>query len=211
MTKAGQRPIVFDYGGVVQKLLDDELCHLIAQELHVSPDDLKPYFNSAIREVQRGAMSEDDFVRVAAEMTGATASIAAEALFTKPFEHDSQLFPQVIVLLEELRDQGIPLSVLSNTVPSHARLNRRRNNYRWFGNRVFLSCEIKLLKPSFEVFEWVASRLEVPLSGFLLVDDMAENATAARELGIVAIQHDSASMPIEHLRVSLAGLGFAAL
>jgi FMN phosphatase YigB (HAD superfamily) len=54
-----------------------------------------------------------------------------------------------------------------------------------------------MVKPSREIFEAVATGLQVPLSSFLLIDDVAENATQARALGIAAIQHDSATMPID--------------
>jgi HAD superfamily hydrolase (TIGR01509 family) len=191
------KPIVFDFGGVVQQLVDEEIVSSIADALDVSIEHLRTYFTTAIRNVQRGEVSERQFLQDAAARFGNPSCVVPESVFTAPFAEDSRLFPEMVRLLDDLQGRGATLAVLSNTVPVHARLNRERNNFRWFGNRVFLSCDMHMVKPSREIFEAVATGLQVPLSSFLLIDDVAENATQARALGIAAIQHDSATMPID--------------
>lgn len=55
-------------------------------------------------------------------------------------------------------------------------------------NPLFLSCELKLCKPSKQAFETVAARLGVGPAEILFIDDTAANVEQARGMGWDAIQ-----------------------
>lgn len=72
----------------------------------------------------------------------------------------------------------------------------------------FYSCELGVLKPAAAYFTAVLRSLDVPASTTLLVDDNADNADAARGLGLLAVLW-SVDRGIEALRSELGALGLA--
>lgn len=200
--------LLFDFGGVVQELLDTCIAHSMADCLNISRDEFLPWFDYYIPKVQLGALTEDEFFRTLHETTGSKIPMNASRLFLLPFTTSSRLYPAITDLLDELVAKKIQIAVTSNTIPSHAQMNRERGNYKWFDTNVFLSCDIRLLKPDAAFFDYVAARLRRPLNQLLLIDDSDENISGARALGITAVKHDSKTMPVSGLRKQLATMGF---
>ena len=201
------RMLLFDFGGVVQKLLDDLLASQMAQALGIPAEVFLALFVEAVPRIQVGQLSEQAFLEAVSSTCGVKLPGNSRRLFTLPFLESSQLFPNMTKLLDELLANKVRLGVLSNTIPSHAELNRSRGNYRWFGDDVYLSCEIGLRKPDPESFLYISRATKLEPYNLILVDDDSGNVDAARRLGMQAILHDSETMDTQLLRDSVQQLG----
>jgi HAD superfamily hydrolase (TIGR01509 family) len=199
--------LVFDFGGVVQELMDDAIIRSLVEKLGSPFDQFLAYYKKALPQVQVGRVSEEQFLSDLNKSMGNTTSPLSSDLLISPFLDGSHLYPEMTRLLDELQEKKVEIAVLSNTIPSHARLNRQRNNYHWFGENVFLSCEIGLLKPDPESFEYVANQLDRQQKQLILIDDNEKNIASARAVEITALRHDSKIMPIDRLKVALRNLG----
>lgn len=199
--------VLFDYGGVIQELMDDVIATAIADHIGISRQELLPHYRAAIPLMQLGRLSEEEFFVDLSRVTQSRVPEHAGDLFTLPFAESSRLYPEMTHLLDDLVEGSVQIAVLSNTIPSHARLNRQRDNYRWFGNNVFLSCEMRLLKPDPESFRYAAKSLNHGFDSLLLVDDSEENIRGAQALKLKTIQHDSKTMSSADLRSELQGFG----
>lgn len=191
--------LLFDFGGVIQELRDDLLARLIADYLKIPLVKFLPYYQETIPLVQSARLSEEGFFNNLSRLTKIHLPSSPEELFILPFIDGSHLYQSVIKVLEQLLQCNLEIAVVSNTIPSHAELNRKRGNYRWFGRNVFLSCEIGLLKPNADFFDYVARRLGKDQHQLILIDDMEENVLGAVSAGLKAIRHDSRTMEASEL------------
>jgi FMN phosphatase YigB (HAD superfamily) len=195
--------IVFDFGGVIQELLDDVMCKILASKMNVPIDIFNTYYQNKISLVQTGEIDEEAFIKYLAKNMSTNPPDNYKDLLIAPFADDSRLYMPIVNIMERLNIMKFPIAVLSNTIPSHADLNRKRGNYRWFGDNVFLSFEIGYVKPSPESFKYVASKVKNDLSRLLLIDDDEENLKEARSLGMNTIHHDSKIMTASNLIMKL--------
>lgn len=191
--------IIFDFGGVIQELLDERMRMGIASSMNVPIDTLNFYYQKKISLLQAGEITEEEFIKYLADSMSTSPPDNYYDLLTAPFSNSSHLYKPMVSVLEEMNRREFPIAVLSNTIPSHASLNRRRGNYRWFGENVFLSFEIGFVKPSPESFIYVSSKVEKDMSELLLIDDDEININIAKSLGVNAIHHDSRNMSANSL------------
>lgn len=84
------------------------------------------------------------------------------------------------------------LPILSHTVPLEDLISAEHR---------FTSYELGYLKPSPEIFEATRAKLSCNFSQIMLVDDKAENISAASKLGIVGIlcRHDKAPIDLQQI------------
>jgi glucose-1-phosphatase len=88
-----------------------------------------------------------------------------------------------------LRDR-VPLYLLSNTNDLHVEIfTRQFTGFDAFKDAVY-SHEVKLMKPDPAIFALAAQRFGVNPATTIYIDDLAENADAAREAGFISIQYD---------------------
>ncbi len=76
-----------------------------------------------------------------------------------------------------------PVGCLSNMNPLHWDEIRRWPLVNEFDHR-FISCEIGLLKPDREIYEYAAGELSLPPASVLFLDDNLPNVEAARAVGM---------------------------
>ena len=93
-----------------------------------------------------------------------------------------------IELIEQLRARGLKLYILSNT--NRVAFDAVRRHFAAAGRKIedcfdgiFLSYEMKLLKPAPEIFQEVIRRTGIKPEETLFIDDGARNADAAHALG----------------------------
>ncbi len=120
-------------------------------------------------------------------------AVRAELSFTIDMDHFSRLWCDIFTLQEEIDEliRGLKgryrLLCLSNTNPWH---------FTWcddhfpvlniFNDRI-LSYEEKCCKPDTAIYKRALAKAQAPAGQCFFIDDSAENAAAARELGIRAI------------------------
>lgn len=175
--------LLSDYGGV--------LC------LHQSPSDI-----SAMAKVTK--MDDENFTdaywRYRAEYDRADLSL--EAYWEHVLGYKPSL--EMLTILDDLDAQGwahenratvqryndlkgrLDLALLSN---APATLARRIERLSWMPKMrsMFFSCDLRLTKPSPEIYERVLHELDTPPELVLFVDDRLENVEAAGSMGMKTI------------------------
>ena len=189
--------LVFDFGGVLfnwrpPELLRRELPHRATDAASAA------YWVKAIfegyggdwAEFDRGTLAVPELVRRIAQRTGLEAHEVQAVVDGVP--HELQPIPEMVALLEQLREAGAPLYFLSNMPTPYARhLEARHELVGWFVDGVY-SADVKLIKPEAAIFELTAQRIGVPPEQLLFFDDHLPNVRAARAAGWHAEQFTDA-------------------
>lgn len=115
------------------------------------------------------------------------------------------IFDDTVAIVDELRQAGFPMYVLSNwAVETWAMVSHEFDFLRHFDD-VVISGHVGLAKPDRRIFELARDRFGVEPARTMFVDDSAANVAAARELGFQAIRHETAAQ----LRRELRDLGLS--
>lgn len=169
--------VPFDYERIFRKL---EACHPDGARM-----DRGPIF--AMREAfESGRLSRDEFlaeIRNYVQFEGSDEELVRvwEDIFVENLPMNS--------LVESLA-RRMPLFLLSNTNCIHREyLLRVFPVFRHFQGGVY-SYEVGLLKPDPSIFLLAAKTLGVEPSRTLYLDDMPENARAARSVGYQVVEYD---------------------
>ncbi len=190
-----KKAIVFDFFGVIGKS--------VYQVLFEKIGSIQPANDAKIHDLHKaldnGFLSQDEFLSQYAELAGVSKS-EFEDIF-----HDSTsrfaVSNELIEYINSLKAKCIKIGLLSNVnkeayeefiVPILSRIN--------FDN-IVLSFEVKLAKPSVEIYELTADRLGVDISDCVMVDDNVENCEGARSAGMDAICYKSTTQFKKDLKI----------
>jgi putative hydrolase of the HAD superfamily len=176
--------VLFDAMGVLYSAADDV------------GDLLVPYLRShgcvlrreeiaqLYQECSLGKMSSADFWA----MTGASGASDEE------YCRNHRLTEGVVAVLAELDTTGVRLGCLSNDVSEWSKLLRERFGLGEYLTDWFVSGDLGVRKPAPEAFTILCRRLDVVPNRILLIDDRAENVSAARAAGLQALQYGTAQL-----------------
>lgn len=185
MTKA----IVFDIGGVLVSLDQKRCIEAFKSVLGFDriTELLDPYVQKGIYgELEEGTLPPEEFrARVLAESRPGS----------KPEDVDRCMF----ALLDGVRESTVsavksvagkyPLYILSNNNPISMAFCQQAMDQAGIGGLFtdkFISCEMKMLKPSADFYREVVRRVGVAPEEILFIDDSLTNVKAARAVGIDA-------------------------
>ncbi|TVP63972.1 MAG: HAD family phosphatase [Leptolyngbya sp. LCM1.Bin17] len=181
--------ILLDMGGVLIDLQwQDRVGKLLGRSLPI--DELHHLWVSAPSTVdfESGRTDFDQFT--AAFIQDFDLALTPEMVQHEFLEIVQAPLPGCEVMLSALKPQ-YHLSLLSNTNPAH--FGKLRDRYDFFEalDRLFLSYEIGLMKPSPTIFEHVLAELDTTPEHVAFFDDGARNVESAKALGIQAYRVDS--------------------
>lgn len=91
--------------------------------------------------------------------------------------------PEVIDVLADLRAGGTPLALLSNAGPDFGSFFRHGILGEYL-DAVYVSGELKLLKPGAQIYRHVLDDLGITAAEAVFIDNRADNVRGAEELGI---------------------------
>lgn len=140
--------------------------------------------------LERGEMSEPDFLRLlgTAMTNGADRTIELHDFAEKYF---AQLKPNgvMIAFLRELKDErGLRLAMLTNNVREWEARWRAMLPVDELFETVVDSAFVGMRKPDPAIYALTLERLGLPAEACVFVDDIDVNVTAAREVGMHAVQ-----------------------
>ncbi|MGY2893023.1 putative hydrolase of the HAD superfamily [Deinococcus sp. UYEF24] len=102
-----------------------------------------------------------------------------------PYQSYMKPVPDAREVLSELRQRGVKVGVLSNTLPSIA-ATLEAMNLADVVDVAIASCTLGVHKPELDAFVQAAALMELPLGDILFIDDKLENVEAARRAGMQA-------------------------
>jgi putative hydrolase of the HAD superfamily len=174
--------VIFDLGGVVLRwnpddiirnfCADESLRPVIRREVFKHPDWL---------DMDRGVLQEREAIPRFHQRTGL--SVGEVSALMQATKESLLPVPEMIELLEELANQGVPLYCLSNMSPSIADFLRARHSFWRVFRGIVISGEIQLIKPDPAIFEYMVERFGLSPENTVFIDDHRPNIESAGRLG----------------------------
>jgi putative hydrolase of the HAD superfamily len=193
---------IFDFGNVICSF-DVRIFFVRAQRYSsFSPDDLLVALtrsHETMRKYETGLMTSEEFYQRICSACRLTVSredfiTAYTTIFTP--------IPSTHALIRELRPRH-KLGLLSNTNEWHFEYGIKPVEVFPLFDTVTLSYQVKAMKPAREIYMDALGKLGVRPEECVYIDDLEDNVTAARELGMRAFRFTSG----EELRDELMQLG----
>ena len=182
--------IIFDMGGVIFDLSHEEAVRRFGA---LGVPEPEKWLNASHQEgifglLEGGLVTCEEFRRGVSALAGKELSHAQCEYAWKGFIHN--LPQRNLDKLLELRARGYKLFLLSNTNPyvtawAHSsEFSPQGNPMDYYFDALYFSCDLKLMKPSAEIFQIVLDREGLVPEETLFVDDSPRNAAAGEALGL---------------------------
>lgn len=179
---------LFDLGNTLIKLAYERVLENICRDSTVKRDELIEILEApgSYRDMERGAVTFWEFYEFVCDKTGYRGSIRDfNELWSDFFDG---AMPGIEELLERVRAR-YRVAFLSNSNEVHAELIPRKFSSLFEkDDRFIFSHRIKVAKPDPEIFRRALDTIGALAHQVVFVDDLSENVTAARSLGMQAFQ-----------------------
>lgn len=184
------RNIIFDLGGVVITL-DPQQAADRFEELGVknAAQQLNSYTQQGIfGDLECGLITDEEFRQSLSQMVGHEVSHEQCAYAWQGYA--KEVPRRNLDALIRLRREGYRLILLSNTNPymmewvASDRFDGYGHSVDYYFDALYLSYQMKMMKPSEEVFRHILMEEQILPSESLFLDDGARNVAAASQLGM---------------------------
>lgn len=179
------RAIIFDFGGVIAKAKRHVVLSFLCETLEI--DAKKEFEGDKIYLAIEGG--EPFWQRYAASL-GKTLAPQWFADLQNRINQVVKISPEMQELLIDLKNQGFPIALLSNTSQARSRFFRRQGLYAYF-EPILLSCDCNLRKPNRKIYQHLLRMLNLPATSCLFIDNKRKNIQAAKQLGFNVIHFDT--------------------
>ena len=183
---ANKRIIVFDFGGVIAGGHNGLLEKRLAKELKISATQAKTMAEAA-QQAKKLKLPEKRFWQFFSANSGIQLPKNWPERYGDIRRHIIRLKPGMMELVEELKEKGHRVAMLSNVTTNRAIAIRELGLYEPFDPAV-LSCEIGCSKPSKKPFRVLLEKLgNVPAQKCIFIDDKKENIDVSNKMGFDGI------------------------
>lgn len=185
--------LLIDWAGTITVPMR-QMMSLAADELGFSKEDVAKAFgglaeymagdDSIFHQAERGEVDDDvlrDFIEEKAPGAGRLFDPTGPSFFNAPDR------PEMIELLEQLRDADITVVIATNNFASIQDLLAQRYLDSGLVSAIVNSALVGARKPDAEFFQICLEAFELDPAEALFVDDMAHNVEAAETLGIPSL------------------------
>lgn len=181
------RAVIFDFGGVLVRMVDDRPRLRLAKQLGVSLshlDDLV-FFSKSAQQASKGEIP----VRLHWEAVRVALGIPGEEMprFLEQYWSADDVNWELLDYIKGLHS-GYKVGLLSNAWDDLRQTMHTRWNIDGLFDEMIISAEVKLVKPSPRIFQLAVERLGVLPEEAIFVDDMLDNVIAAGQERLHAIQ-----------------------
>ncbi|HEX6459255.1 MAG TPA: HAD family phosphatase [Thermoleophilaceae bacterium] len=189
--------LLTDFGGVLTTNVFESFKAFCAAE-GLPADTVKRTFRdnpealAELRALERGDLTVEEFEPRFAPHLGVTRT---EGLVERLFAGVGPDEP-MIEAMRRAHDAGIRTAVISN---SWGGTSYDVADWRSIFDEIVISGEVGLHKPSPEIFELTLTKLDLPASECVFVDDLRENIDGAEAVGITGILHRGADSTLPEL------------
>ena len=190
--------VIFDVGQVLHAYDPEPIYRDIIDTLGISEGDFKENWNRLTIQLELGTLTEEEYWRQFRIATGSLAQLPNESLLVRRYGVGFKIFDEVVNLARLLKERGIKIAVLSNSIKPHYEVNKRVGLYDHFPVQIF-SYQVGLRKPDRRIYELALNSLQTFASSCLFIDDREQNVEAAKNLGI----HGHLFVNTELLKVDL--------
>lgn len=195
--------VIFDVGGVLTTSPVSGIT-AFAERSGLHPERFRSLFrpaNGAWSRFERGELTEAGFV-TAFEAEAQNQGLAVDAsTFLASFLNGTQLRPEMLAIVEELRRRGYRLGCITNNVQASKRQFPLILAHLF--DVVIESSKVGLRKPDAAIYRLACAQLGIEPQQAIFLDDFGVNLKAARALGMTTIKVDDSGRAIEELEDAL--------
>jgi len=196
------RAVVFDFGGVLVRMVDDRPRSKLARKLGVplSRLDELVFFSESAQKASMGKIK----VKMHWQAVGEALGIPVEEMpaFLEQYWSADDVNWTLLDFIRDLR-LNYKVGLLSNAWDDL----RQTMHDRWGMDSLFdemiISAEVGIVKPDPRIFHLAAGRLGVNPGEMVFIDDMLINVEAARKEGLTAIQYTDTERTLAALQAVL--------
>jgi epoxide hydrolase-like predicted phosphatase len=197
------RAVIFDFGGVLVRIVDDRPRLELSAQLGVplSKLDNLVFFSETAQKASKGE------IRVAQhwQAVGQALGISPEGMpnFLEKYWSADDVNWQLLDFIRELHPR-YKVGLLSNAWDDLRQTMHQRWNIDGLFDTMVISAEVHLVKPDPRIFHLAVERLQVLPVEAVFVDDIAENVKAAEKSGLQAIQYKELDQTLSELKKILS-------
>ena len=180
------RIFLFDLGNVLAKSLDD---YGLYNKLNckISYDEFLQYWwgDDLVLKAHMGLATDDEHVEALLKFCKSDLSI--NQFYEIYNSLDNSLYDETMEIINELKNKGYKVWLLSNLrLMDYKRYEEQIKKINF--DYLFLSYEIKCIKPSSDIYLQVIDALNCEAENIIFFDDNQKNVNGAKQLGINAYQ-----------------------
>jgi HAD superfamily hydrolase (TIGR01509 family) len=196
------RAVLFDFGGVLVRMVDDRPRLKLAEQLGVSLshlDDLV-FFSESAHKASRGEIS----VRMHWEAVRVSLGIQPQDMpgFLQQYWSADDVNWELLEYIRQLHP-GYKVGLVSNAWDDLRQTMHTRWDIDGLFDEMIISAEVGLVKPDPRIFHLAAQRLGIAPEEAVFIDDMLDNIEAARREGMQAVQFISTQQTLSELKTLL--------
>ncbi len=188
------KTVIFDLGGVILTLEPQQAAkRFMALGLKDAAQRLDSYTQQGIfGDLEHGLITAEDFRRELSLLVGHEVTHEQCAYAWQGYA--KELPERNLQLLQQLRKEGFRLLLLSNTNPymmewvESNQFDGHGHPVSYYFDACYLSYEMKMMKPSEQIFLEVLRREQMNASEVLFVDDGPRNVATASQIGMHTFQ-----------------------
>jgi epoxide hydrolase-like predicted phosphatase len=179
--------VIFDFGGVLVRMVDDQPRLKLAEQLGVPLshlDDLV-FFSDSAQKASRGEIS----IKMHWEAVREALGIQSEDMpdFLEQYWSADDVNWQLLDFIKSLHPQ-YKVGLLSNAWDDLRQTMRTRWNIDGLFDELIISAEVGIMKPDPRIFHLAVEKLGVQPTEAVFIDDILINVQAAKQQGLSAIQ-----------------------
>ena len=180
------RIFLFDLGNVLAKSLDD---YYLYNKLNckIPYNEFLQYWwsDDLVLKAHMGLATDDEHVEALLKFCKSDLSI--NQFYEIYNSLDNSLYDETLEIINELKNKGYKVGLLSNLrLMDYKRYEEQIKKINF--DYLFLSYEIKCIKPSSDIYLQVIDALDCEADNIIFFDDNQKNVNGARQLGINAYQ-----------------------
>lgn len=192
------RAVIFDFGGVLIRMVDDRPRLKLAEQLGLplSQLDNLVFFSDSSQKASRGEIS----VGMHWEAVRNALGIRIEDMpgFLEQYWSADDVNWQLLDTIRDLHPR-YKVGLLSNAWDDLRLTLQTRWDIAGLFDELIISAEVKMVKPDPRIFRLAADRLGVQPGEIVFIDDIADNIEAARKEGWIAILYQDTQKTIDVL------------
>jgi epoxide hydrolase-like predicted phosphatase len=198
------RAVIFDFGGVLVRMVDDHPRLELARQLGIELEQLDSliFFSESARKASLGEIS----VETHWEAVRKSLAISPEAMSGSLdlYWSADDVNWELLEVIRKLRPK-YKVGMLSNAWDNLRNTLHSRWNIDGLFDELVISAEVKMMKPDPRIFHMAVDRLGVQPVETIFIDDIEENVLAARKEGLSIILHQDTQKTISDLHKYLTG------
>lgn len=186
------KAVIFDYGGVIADVDRSEIVSFVMKTFDVSREEAAKLLKESRPFRLKGEADEESYWKQVAKEH----RVELKDGWSRPFDYvlleSIKEIPGTLPVIQELKENGIRVGILSNIDAIAAKYVRQKGHYEGY-TPLLLSFEMGVEKPNPQAYEKMIETLNLSPHEIFFIDDRIENVEAAKKLGIVAYHFDNAA------------------